>query len=101
MRRKGIDRTKPLMFCDVEPIIVGEAPSDLIERLDIWDTLERMAFENLIKSIKRIQRTVLFYALGINYAEYIKFKQIAGETTIYDSGNIENDGMKENVSRDE
>ena len=70
---------------DAIPVVdaFGELRSDFNAR-DMYRTLERM------------QETLLYVALGMNYADFMKYKRIAGQVFFAQHGNPQYVGGKEN-----
>src|SRR5205807_1687000 len=56
---------------------------------------------NLTRAIERTQQTVLYLALGLEYSEYLRFRNIAGEVIFMVGGSASHYGMKEPMLTDE
>ena len=55
---------------------------------------------DIMTALKRMQDTLVYLALGINYSEYIHFREIAGYT-VFTFGGSSNHGMKVSPDRNE
>ncbi|HEY9157764.1 hypothetical protein [Candidatus Binatus sp.] len=55
-------------------------------------------FEDTNRILKRMQQTVLYLALGLNYVDYQRFETLAGEAIFYVAGNVEVHGTKKDVT---
>jgi len=56
---------------------------------------------NLFRAFKKMQETVLFLSLGMNYREYIQLKQITGQISITLDGNSHFHNMQEIITSEE
>lgn len=65
----------------VEPAFVGRLPS-FVDGIMLLDSFRQPASDfdarTAYRALERIQETLLYIALGMNYSDYMKFKQIVG-----------------------
>jgi hypothetical protein len=55
------------------------------------------ADRDLGRAFRRMQETVLYLALGLDYADYVRFKAVAGDVSLLRDGTADHHGMKEPV----
>lgn len=88
----------------VQRAVVGYMPS-FTNRFMMIDSFGREASESngrdVYQAFKRIQDTVMYLSMGMNYSEYMKYKQISGFVIFTISGEPNFQGMKENIEPDE
>jgi hypothetical protein len=56
---------------------------------------------DMFRAFEKMQETVLFLSLGMNYREYIQLKQITGHITITANGNSHFHNMKETITSED
>ena len=73
-----------------------------IRGIVLMDSFGEMASEwdarDTYRALERMQETLLYVALGMNYADYMKYKQIAGHVMFAVSGEPHFSGMQENIA---
>jgi hypothetical protein len=70
----------------------GISPEFVLERGSIFDQ------RDVSKAFMNMQEIFVYLALGMNYTEYVNYRQIAGKLDIYDDGTIiQHYGMKEKI----
>jgi hypothetical protein len=83
----------------VETAVVGSLSSfaSAILVLDAFgQPLPDSDARSTFSTLERMQETLLFIALDLNYTGYMKYKQIAGQVNVYLNGNYDYQGSKEN-----
>lgn len=76
-------------------------PSNLDDFNEAMNSREIKVDEDFFKSFNKIQETLLFISLGMNYSDYIKLRGITGHIYMTMDGKHHSNDRKENISANE
>lgn len=57
--------------------------------------------KNLLSAFERMQETLLYISLGMNFSDYMHFRQISGNIRIFPDEGVHQDSMKEFIDSDD
>lgn len=85
----------------VEKAIVGQKSSFSRAFLVESSFGEPESDANLLSAFERMQETLLYVSLGMNFSDYMHFRQISGNTLISLNEVVHQDSMKESIDADD
>lgn len=78
----------------VQRALVGSEPQ-FCSAILVHDSFGRVKEDrDVFRAFERMQETLLYVALGMDYSEYMEYKKIVGDTTLVLDGNVHFHGLK-------
>lgn len=85
----------------VQRALVGTDPS-FCDGILVQDSFGKMKKDrDILRAFERMQDTLLYVALGMDYSEFMEYKKITGNSCLLLSGNVSFQGTKEPITRDD